>query len=217
MINLQNVHKTYGNSPILTDINLEIKSGEFISIMGPSGSGKTTLMNLIGLLDRPSSGNYLFEQQEISQLRNEQLAKLRNVSVGFIFQAFMLLPKMNLLDNVALPLLYQQIAQTEMIARSKAILARVGLAELVNRKPSELSGGQQQRVAIARALITRPKIILADEPTGALDSMTGQEILKLLKELNEQENTTIVVVTHDQQIANQCQKIIRIQDGRILT
>ncbi len=217
MINLQNVHKTYGNSPILTDINLEIKSGEFISIMGPSGSGKTTLMNLIGLLDRPSSGNYLFEQQEISQLRNEQLAKLRNVSVGFIFQAFMLLPKMNLLDNVALPLLYQQIAQTEMIARSKAILARVGLAELVNRKPSELSGGQQQRVAIARALITRPKIILADEPTGALDSMTGQEILKLLKEQNEQENTTIVVVTHDQQIANQCQKIIRIQDGRILT
>lgn len=216
MIRLQSVHKNYGLIPILLDINLKISKGEFISIMGPSGSGKSTLMNLIGLLDRPSSGNYYFEQQEISHFQNEQLATLRNEAVGFIFQSFMLLPKMNLIENVGLPLLYQRIANTDMVARSKAMLARVGLEKILNRKPSELSGGQQQRVAIARALIAKPKIILADEPTGSLDSNTGQEIFNLLKEFNEQEGTTIIIVTHDQNIAQQCQRIIRIQDGRIL-
>lgn len=220
MIRLQNVHKSYGTLekkvPVLTDINLKIERGEFISIMGPSGSGKSTLMNLLGLLDRPSSGHYFFEHQEISEFQNEQLAKLRNESVGFIFQDFLLLPKMNLIDNVALPLLYQQVSQPERVARSKAMLASVGLKELVNRKPSELSGGQQQRAAVARALITKPKIILADEPTGALDSITGQEIFNLLKGLNKQEKTTIIVVTHDQNIASQCQKIIRLEDGKIL-
>lgn len=220
MIKLSGVHKHYTlkeqQIPILNNINLDIAAGEFVAIMGPSGSGKSTLMNLIGLLDRPSAGKYYFEQTDVSNLASEQLARLRNASVGFIFQSFMLLPKMNLIENVSLPLLYQGVNNEEMISRSCAMLARVGLGSLTTRKATELSGGQQQRVAIARALVANPKVILADEPTGALDSTTGQEIFNLLKELNESEKTTIIVVTHDQHIADQCQRTIRIQDGEII-
>lgn len=220
MINLNDIHKHYHLKeepvPILKGITLSICAGEFISIMGPSGSGKSTLMNIIGLLDRPSSGNYLFDNDDVALLSSEALAKLRNATVGFIFQSFMLLPRMNLIENVSLPLLYQNVSHKDLVERSQAMLEKVGLGNFSERKPTELSGGQQQRVAIARALVTNPKVILADEPTGALDSTTGQEIINLLLKLNQTENTTIIVVTHDEQIAKQCQRTLRIQDGRLL-
>jgi putative ABC transport system ATP-binding protein len=221
MIKLNGVNKAYfireNPIPVLKDIHLTIEAGEFVSIMGPSGSGKSTLMNLIGLLDRPSSGNYYFENEDVSQFDSERLAKLRNTTVGFIFQSFMLLPRMNLIENVSLPLLYQEVSKEHRISASCAMLEKVGLKDYADRKPTELSGGQQQRVAIARALVTQPKIILADEPTGALDSQTGQEIFELLKELNKTLRTTIIVVTHDRKIADQCERIIRLQDGAIVT
>ncbi len=219
MIRLERIAKQYHleaqTLPILKDIDLLIEKGEFVSIMGPSGSGKSTLMNLIGLLDRPTSGSYFFDDDDVAQLSNEQLATLRNEKVGFVFQSFMLLPRMNLIENVSLPLLYQQVANKDLVTRSQEMLEKVGLGTYSKRKPTELSGGQQQRVAIARALVTQPKIILADEPTGALDSVTGQEIFNLLKQLNVDYSTTIIVVTHDQNIADQCQRIIRLHDGMI--
>lgn len=219
MIELKDVNKQYttANSPvsILKNIDLTICSGEFMAIMGPSGSGKTTLMNILGLLDRPSSGQYLFEQQNVSNFDSDKLARLRSVMVGFIFQSFMLLPRLNVIENISLPLVYQNINPKVMIEKSKEMLKKVNLENFGERKPSELSGGQQQRVAIARALVANPKIILADEPTGALDSHTGQEIFNLLYRLNQSENTTIVIVTHDATIAKQCQRVIHIQDGKI--
>lgn len=220
MIKMSNLNKAYsaGKSvvPILSNIDLQILAGEFVSIMGPSGSGKTTLMNILGLLDRPSSGSYFFENEDVLSFDAEKLARFRNFKIGFVFQSFMLMPKMNLIENVSLPLIYQNITTHLMAERSKELLNRVGLWNLEKRKPPELSGGQQQRVAIARALITKPKLILADEPTGALDTQTGQEIFSLLKELNEIDKTTIIIVTHDPKIANQCQRIIKIQDGNII-
>lgn len=220
MINLANITKNYHLEaqivPILKNITITISSGEFVSIMGPSGSGKSTLMNIIGLLDRPSSGQYFFDHQDVATLTYEQLARLRNTAVGFVFQSFLLLPRMNLIENVGLPLLYQNLPNSEVLNRSERMLEKVGLASYAKRKPMELSGGQQQRVAIARALVTGPSLILADEPTGALDSTTGQEIFNLLKMLNEEDQTTIIVVTHDLTIAKQCQRIIRLSDGAIV-
>ncbi|MBA2655345.1 MAG: ABC transporter ATP-binding protein [Gammaproteobacteria bacterium] len=219
MIELKAVNKQFRVAdtevPILTNIDLEISRGEFIAITGPSGSGKTTLMNILGLLDRPSSGQYLFEQQNVGEFDSDKLATLRSTAVGFIFQSFMLLPRLNVIENISLPLIYQNTPTQVMINKSIEMLVKVGMKDFGERKPAELSGGQQQRVAIARALVSNPKIILADEPTGALDSQTGQEIFYLLQELNHSEKTTIVIVTHDIDIAKQCRKVIKIQDGKI--
>lgn len=220
MIKLRGVNKHYqireNKVPILNDINLDIEVGEFTAIMGPSGSGKSTLMNILGLLDKFSSGQYFFMKANVSHFDAKQLAKLRNTAIGFIFQSFMLLPRMTLIENICLPLLYQNMPTKMMFEKSKSMLDRVGLANFASRKPPELSGGQQQRVAIARALVTEPKMILADEPTGALDSNTGQEIFELLIELNKTQETTIIIVTHDQELALQCQRIVKIQDGQII-
>lgn len=220
MIKLEAVSKQYqirdNIIPVLRDIHLQINTGEFVSIMGPSGSGKSTLMNLIGLLDRPTYGDYFFNNDNVGRFDQEQLAKLRSFTVGFIFQSFMLLPRMNLIENVSLPLLYQAVSKEQMVERSIEMLSLVGLQQYSERKPTELSGGQQQRVAIARALVTKPKVILADEPTGALDSHTGQEIFDLLKHFNKTLKTTVIIVTHDQNIAKQCDRIIKLQDGKIV-
>lgn len=199
----------------LQEINLNIQAGEYAAVVGPSGSGKSTLMHILGCLDKPSSGRYDFDQEDVSQLSTKQLAYLRNQKIGFIFQAFHLLPQATALDNVALPLLYRKVSLNERREQAKRELERVGLADRMYHHPNELSGGQQQRVAIARALITRPKLLLADEPTGNLDSATGKAILSLF-ETCQQTGTTILVVTHDQQIAKQIPRIIRMQDGRIL-
>jgi|688.fasta_scaffold845875_1 putative ABC transport system ATP-binding protein len=220
MIVLTNVYKHYcvGSEqiPILSDINLKIEFEEFSAIMGPSGSGKSTLMNILGLLDKPSRGQYLFMGQALGELSDQNKAKLRNQTIGFVFQSFMLLPRLNLIENISLPLVYQNFTTKQMVYESRKMLERVGLLNFAERKPSELSGGQQQRVAIARALVTRPKIIFADEPTGALDSQTGQEVLALLKDLNKTQQTTIIIVTHDLEIAKQCARIITLQDGKLV-
>ncbi len=219
MIELQQINKSYKMAnnaiPILQNINLKISYGEFMAIMGPSGSGKSTLMNILGLLDRATTGQYFFENQEVNTLNHEALAKRRNQSIGFIFQSFMLMPRMNAIENISLPLIYQNTPRSIIQIKTKEVLAKVGLTGFENRKPSELSGGQQQRVAIARALVTSPKIIFADEPTGSLDSSTGQEIFELLSALNQNEKATIVIITHDQAIAHQCQRVINIRNGSI--
>lgn len=219
MIELKNVYKNYPlankSVSVLKDIHLNIVQGELVAIMGPSGSGKSTLMNILGFLDRPSQGEYYFDKKNVAHYTVEELALLRNRCVGFIFQSFMLLPKMNVLQNVCLPLLYQSNQSHLKEEKALEILRKVKLHDLYDRRPSELSGGQQQRVAIARALITNPKIILADEPTGALDSNTGQEIMNVLCQLHSQDQRTIIIVTHDIKIAKQCQRIICISDGVI--
>ena len=220
MIELQQINKSYKMAnnaiPILQNINLKISYGEFMAIMGPSGSGKSTLMNILGLLDRATTGQYFFENQEVNTLNHEALAKRRNQSIGFIFQSFMLMPRMNAIENISLPLIYQNTPRSIIQFKTKEVLAKVGLKGFENRKPSELSGGQQQRIAIARALVTSPKIIFADEPTGSLDSSTGQEIFELLRALNQNEKATIVIITHDQAIAHQCLRVINIRNGSIV-
>lgn len=219
MIELKNLFKSYElatkSISVLKNIQLQINAGELVAIMGPSGSGKSTLMNILGLLDRPSQGKYYFAGTNVSDLKQDELAEYRNRFIGFIFQSFMLLPRMTILQNICLPLIYQanQNFKKEMAIE---ILTKLKMQNFADRKPSELSGGQQQRIAIARALITNPKIILADEPTGSLDSSTGQEIMNLLSELHLQEKRTIIIVTHDAQIAQQCQRIIHLNDGMII-
>lgn len=219
MIELKHVCKSYISQTkpvdVLKDIHLEINAGELVAIMGPSGSGKSTLMNILGLLDQPTGGQYIFEQKNIESFDHEELARFRNQYIGFVFQSFMLLPRMTVLQNICLPLLYQSPPDLNS-AKALQILKKMNLQHLSDRKPNELSGGQQQRIAIARALITNPKIILADEPTGALDSTTGQEIMQLLCELHQNDNRTIIIVTHDIKIAQQCQKIIQLNDGVIV-
>lgn len=199
----------------LNDINLNIKKGEFIAVIGPSGSGKSTLMNILGLLDQPTSGTYELNGQDISNLSENQAAKLRNEKIGFIFQSFNLLPRTRALDNVALPLIYAGTPKSERLKRAKEALGQVGLGDKLNSNPNQLSGGQQQRVAIARSLINNPEIILADEPTGNLDSKTSQEIMDLFKRLNK-EGKTIILITHESNIARQARRIIKIKDGRIV-
>nr|WP_280778435.1 ABC transporter ATP-binding protein [Parabacteroides sp. PM5-20] len=200
--------------PALQNINLRIEKNEYVAIMGPSGSGKSTLMNILGCLDTPSSGHYLFNNVDVSSLDDDSLSTMRNKEIGFIFQNFNLLPRLNALQNVELPLIYSGTPGNERRERALKALERVKLADRIDHKPSELSGGQRQRVAIARALVTNPGILLADEPTGALDSKTGVDIMRLFHELH-QEGNTIILITHEQEIANYANRNIYIKDGMI--
>ena len=198
--------------PVLKDVDLSIKEGEFLSILGPSGSGKSTLMNIIGCLDSPTSGEYVLHGKHVSDLDANELATIRNKEIGFIFQSFQLLKRQDALSNVALPLIYGGVPVRTRIQRATEMLERVGLGHKLHHLPNQLSGGQQQRVAIARALATNPSILLADEPTGALDQKTGAQVIELFKELNK-EGRTIVMITHDEKIAQNADRIVRILDG----
>ncbi len=220
-IKLQKVSKIYTLDDevvftALRDINLTVDAGEFTSIIGPSGSGKSTLMHIIGLLDKQTTGEVYFGENEIDKLNDNQISALRNEFIGFVFQQFNLLPKLTVLENVLLPTIYARADKDHFEQRGRELLARFGIAEKEKSYPNKISGGQQQRVAIARALIMRPKLILADEPTGNLDSKTGEEIIKLLQELNKEEEVTIVVVTHDPAIAGKTKRQIKIVDGKIV-
>lgn len=218
MIHLQDVHKTYDNGTplhVLKGISLDIKEGEFVSIMGASGSGKSTLLNILGILDTYDSGEYTLGGTLIKNLSESKAAEYRNKKIGFIFQSFNLIPFKNALENVALPLFYQGISRSKRNALAMEYLDRLGLKNWAHHLPNQLSGGQKQRVAIARALITQPQMILADEPTGALDSKTSVEVMRLLKDLHEKEKLTLVVVTHESGVAHQAEKIIHIKDGLI--
>ena len=199
----------------LREVDVSIDRGEFVAIMGPSGSGKSTFMNLVGALDTPSAGSLRIAGQDIARMSSDELARLRNETLGFVFQQFMLLAKTTATDNVKLPLMYTRMDSAEKDRRARAALERVGLSERMDHKPSQLSGGQQQRVAIARALVNRPQMILADEPTGALDTATAAEIMALLEDLNH-EGVTVVLVTHEEEIAEHARRIIRFRDGRII-
>ena len=200
--------------PVLFDINLQIRQNEYLAIMGPSGSGKSTLMNILGCLDTPTKGQYLLNGIDVSSLDDNALSAMRNKEIGFIFQNFNLLPRLNALQNVELPLVYAGVKNTERRERALIALERVGLSDRILHKSSEMSGGQRQRVAIARALVSKPGILLADEPTGALDSKTGEEIMRLFDELNKDGNT-IILITHEQEIANYAHRTIFIKDGLI--
>lgn len=219
VIHVRNMTKIYQigdiEVPALRGVDLDVYPGEMVAIMGPSGSGKSTLMNMIGCLDSPSSGEYILDGQIVSELRDDDLAAVRNKKIGFVFQKYNLLPRANALENVELPLRYCNDISA-MHERATAALQRVGLENRMTHKPNELSGGQQQRVAIARAIVNQPAIILADEPTGNLDTKSGQEILDLLKDLNLRLGTTVVIVTHDSHIAAQTQRTVRLLDGLVV-
>ena len=220
LICLENVSKVYGSGTVqvdaISEINLEISSGEFVAILGPSGSGKSTLMNIIGCLDRPSEGSYILDGEDISHLSDERLARIRNKKIGFVFQMFNLLSKHTALFNVQLPLVYSGIGPDERREMSVRMLKKIGLEGRMHHRPNELSGGECQRVAIARALINEPSILLADEPTGNLDTKTGLEILSLFKRLNSEEGVTLIMITHNPEIAEEAGRKIFIRDGRIV-
>lgn len=219
LIEITNITKRYemGDNVVmaLQDVNLKIERGEYLSIMGPSGSGKSTFMNILGCLDTPSTGEYKFRGVDVSKLDDDALSAMRNKEIGFVFQNFNLLPKLNALQNVELPLAYAGVPAAERRERAIRALERVKLADRMHHKPSELSGGQRQRVAIARALVTNPGILLADEPTGALDSKTGVEIMRLFDELHREGDNTIILITHEQEIANYAIRNVYIKDGTI--
>jgi len=201
--------------PALRGINLRVKKGEFISIVGPSGSGKSTLLNMLGALDRPTSGHVFIDGINIFSLSDDQLAEFRNSKIGFIFQAYNLIPRATAIKNVELPMIVKGIPKVERFKRAYELLKRVGLEDKIYRKPLELSGGEQQRVAIARALVNQPSIVLGDEPTGNIDSKTGYEIVNLLKEINSEFGTTFIIVTHNPEVANATERIIHVRDGKI--
>ncbi len=220
LIRAEGVAKDYvmGSSVVhaLIDVDAEIAAGEFVAVMGPSGSGKSTFMNLLGALDRPTRGRLTIAGSDLASLDDDEQARLRNEMLGFVFQQFMLLSRTSALENVKLPLMYTALDRDEKQRRARSALERVGLAERLDHTPSQLSGGQQQRVAIARALVNRPRMILADEPTGALDTVTAQEIMQLFAELNA-EGVTVVLVTHEEEIAEHARRCIRFRDGRIMS
>ncbi|NPA53091.1 MAG: ABC transporter ATP-binding protein [Aquificae bacterium] len=219
LIRLENIKKVYEHFGIKTEvlkgITLSIKKGEFVAIVGASGSGKTTLMNIIGCLDTPTEGKYYLEGKDISQLDDDSLSEIRNQYIGFVFQNFYLIPYLTALENVLVPTIYSKKPPKNPEEKAKKLLEKVRLGERIHYKPNQLSGGQQQRVAIARALINNPQLILADEPTGALDSKTAKEIMNIFKSLHK-EGKTIIIVTHDPNIASQAERIIKIEDGRII-
>jgi putative ABC transport system ATP-binding protein len=217
IIRLTGLKKDYetdaGPVPVLKGLDLSIVPGEFVAIMGPSGSGKSTLMNILGCLDTPTSGEYWLDGQNVASLGEEQLSEVRSRVLGFVFQGFNLLPRIDLKANVALPLVYQGVSRSHRLERAVAVLGRVGLARQVDSLPPKISGGQQQRVAIARALVTEPRVILADEPTGNLDSVTGQEIMTLFQAINRESGVTLIVVTHDARVAHYAGRLVYLSDG----
>lgn len=219
MIRVSHVSKIYRNDSVetvaLDDVSLEIKKGEFVAIMGPSGSGKSTLMHILGALDLPTSGAYILDGERIDKLKDDQLAEIRNKKIGFVFQAFNLLPRTSALKNVSLPMVYAGVAKEERERRAKELLEMVGLGDRLNYTPSQLSGGQQQRVAIARALVMNPKLILADEPTGNIATNQAEEIMAIFQELNNRGHT-IVMITHEPTIAEHARRIIYLKDGKIV-
>jgi putative ABC transport system ATP-binding protein len=218
IINIEHISKVYqvGSEEVhaLSDISIRINKNEYVAIMGPSGSGKSTLMNVLGCLDTPTSGIYDFNNQNVSEMNDNQLARIRNKEIGFVFQTFNLLPRSDALHNVELPLIYAGVPTAERRARARQALIDVGLENRIHHKPNELSGGQRQRVAVARALVTNPSIILADEPTGNLDSKTGEEIMLLFNEIHDKGNT-IILVTHEEYIAEHAARIVRLKDGLV--
>jgi len=219
LVRIERVSKEYrmGGETMkaLNEVSLTVERGDFVAIIGPSGSGKSTLMNMIGCLDTPTSGNYWLDGDEVSRMKDNRLAEIRNRKIGFIFQSFNLLPKLNAMENVELPLIYRGMSGKERRERAIEALRKVGLEERMRHRPSELSGGQQQRVAIARALAGQPPILLGDEPTGALDTKTSKEVMQLMKGLNR-EGHTIILITHDPEVASEAKRIVRISDGRIV-
>lgn len=219
IVKLSKISKVYRTDTVpfqaLKNINLEVKKGEFLAVIGASGSGKSTLMNIIGLLDRPTSGSYELDNQPTKSLEEDELAKIRNQKIGFVFQSFYLLPRTSALENTAMPLIYAGVPQNTRRARASTALEQVGLGEKLNSTPNQLSGGQQQRVAIARALVNNPEIILADEPTGNLDSRSGEEIMHIFEKLNKA-GKTIIMITHEVDIAKYAKRTVRIRDGEIL-
>lgn len=219
VIEIEGLYKDYdtpaGVFPVLKDVNLTIDEGDYVAIMGPSGSGKSTFMNILGCLDRPTKGEYKLDNHSVKSLDRNDLAKLRNKTIGFVFQGFNLLARSSLLDNVSLPLVYASDSKSLRDEKSKKLLEKVGLGKYLNSKPNQISGGQQQRVAIARALVNQPRIILADEPTGNLDSKTSEEIMALFDSLNK-EGITIIIVTHENDIADHASRQVRFLDGKII-
>ena len=220
VIRIENLFKEYvteaGKVPVLRSVEFNVMPGEFVAIMGASGSGKSTLMNILGCLDIATEGNYWLNGRDVNRMDRDELALLRNRVIGFVFQGFNLLPRANLADNVALPLIYRGISRTERLDQANQMLEKVGLGKYAQSRPNQISGGQQQRVAIARALVNQPKLLLADEPTGNLDTRTSKEIMALFTELNQREGITIVLITHEPDIAAYANRLIRLADGRII-
>ena len=218
LIKITNIKRDFvlGNEIVyvLKGIDLEINKGEYVALMGPSGSGKSTLMNLLGCLDTPTSGSYILNGKDVSKMHDDELAEIRNKEIGFVFQTFNLLPRTTALDNVALPMVYAGYSKSERIIRAEEVLNQVGLADRMDHQPNQLSGGQRQRVAVARALVNKPSIILADEPTGNLDSKTSEEIMKLFGDIHKLGNT-VIVVTHEEEVAAYAHRVIRLRDGLI--